>query len=152
MKSSRAGLVDVEVRKTGMPAASAETPCSASLPAVSLRILAIIPTLPWRLSLPVSASAAKLSSAPTFVSHEGERRMRKQLWILPVLCLSTLQSLAADDKTDKDKLQGTWVVSSVAFMGKTKSFEKVEECTYTFKGDKITIHDPSRKKDKDAEI
>lgn len=78
--------------------------------------------------------------------------MRKLPGILPVLCLLTLQSLAADLKSDKDKLQGTWVVSSVAFMGKTKTAEKGEESTYTFKGDKITIHDPSRKKDKDAKI
>jgi uncharacterized protein (TIGR03067 family) len=78
--------------------------------------------------------------------------MRKWLWILPVFYLLTLQTLAADDRTDKDKLQGTWVVTSVAFMGKTKTFEKVEEASYTFKDDKITIHDPSNKKDKGVSV
>jgi uncharacterized protein (TIGR03067 family) len=80
--------------------------------------------------------------------------MRKLLGLATVLCLVALQSQAADekkaDKTDKDKLQGTWVASSIEFMGKTLPVPEGKEATFTFDGDKVKIHDPDKKKDENG--
>jgi uncharacterized protein (TIGR03067 family) len=80
--------------------------------------------------------------------------MRKLLGGLTLLCLVVVQSQAADDKkadkTDKDKLQGTWVATSIDFMGKTLPVPEGKELSFTFDGDKLKIHDPDKKKDEEG--
>jgi uncharacterized protein (TIGR03067 family) len=76
---------------------------------------------------------------------------RKLLAVGALLCLLAVTSPAADDKKpDKEKLQGTWVVSSVTFDGNMIDVPKGKEGTFTFKGDKVTIHDPEKNKDVEA--
>jgi uncharacterized protein (TIGR03067 family) len=76
---------------------------------------------------------------------------RKLLAVGSLLCLLALTTQAADDKkTDKDKLQGTWVVTSVTIGGNKIDIPKELGSTFTFKGDKMTAHDPEKKKDEEG--
>ncbi len=76
---------------------------------------------------------------------------RKLLAVGSLLCLLALTSQAADDKKpDKDKLQGTWVLTSFSLEGKTVEALKDKETLFTFKGDKVTMHDPDKKKDEEG--
>ena len=60
-----------------------------------------------------------------------------------MVCLQALTSQATDDKkTDKEKLQGTWVVTSMVREGKTIDLPKGKEFSFTFKGEKITLTEP----------
>lgn len=60
-----------------------------------------------------------------------------------LLCLNALTSQAADDKkTDKEKFQGPWVVTSMVREGKTIDLPKGKEFSFTFKGDKVTLTEP----------
>src|SRR5258708_11902366 len=70
--------------------------------------------------------------------------MRNFLGMTALLCLMVFQVQAADekkadDKTDKDRLQGTWVMTAFEIMGKSEDAPKDQESTYTFKGDKVTM-------------
>jgi uncharacterized protein (TIGR03067 family) len=69
---------------------------------------------------------------------------RNLLGMAALLCLTALQVLAADDKkaddkSDKDKLQGTWVLTSIEFKDMIVDAPKDKESTFTFKDDKITM-------------
>ena len=80
--------------------------------------------------------------------------MRKFLGIAALLCLTALQSQAADDKkddkSDKDKLKGSWVMSSVEVMGKTIPIPDGKAATLVFDGDKVVMKDPEKKKDENG--
>ncbi len=63
---------------------------------------------------------------------------RKLLAVGSLLCLLALTSRAADDKkTDKDKVQGTWVASSFVAGDKTIDLPKEKQATFTFQGRQI---------------
>jgi uncharacterized protein (TIGR03067 family) len=67
--------------------------------------------------------------------------MRCQLLgFLGLLSLVTLPSPAAEeDKADKDKLQGTWILTSVKIGGEAMPLPTSVVTTYTFKGDTFTV-------------
>jgi uncharacterized protein (TIGR03067 family) len=76
---------------------------------------------------------------------------RKLLAVGSLLCLLALTTQAAEDKkSDKDNLQGTWVATSVTVGGKTIDIPKGKEATFTFKGDKMTVHDAEKNKDEEG--
>jgi uncharacterized protein (TIGR03067 family) len=76
---------------------------------------------------------------------------RKLLAVGSLLCLLALTSQAADDKkADKDKLQGTWVATSITVGDKSIDVPKEKQATFTFKGDKMTVHDPEKNKDEEG--
>lgn len=57
-----------------------------------------------------------------------------------VLSLTALPLLAADDKdkTDQEKIQGTWkIVAAVCNQGEEKDMQRVIGTIVTFKGDKV---------------
>ncbi len=77
---------------------------------------------------------------------------RKLLAVSSLLCLLALTSQAADDKkTDKEKLQGTWVLTALVEKGKTTEIpQEKETATITFKDDKTTSHYPGKNKDEEG--
>jgi RNA polymerase sigma factor (sigma-70 family) len=61
-------------------------------------------------------------------------------------CLFTYHGLRADDKnevkkgkSDREKLQGTWVLTSADHGGQKAGPEEIKDCTLTIKGDKCTL-------------
>jgi len=76
--------------------------------------------------------------------------MRNLLGMAAVLCLLAFQVQAADekkpdDKSDKDKLQGTWVLAGVEIDGKPIDIPKDSpEMTFTFKDDKATMKEDKK--------
>jgi uncharacterized protein (TIGR03067 family) len=73
--------------------------------------------------------------------------IRKLLGAATVLCVLAWTSQAADDKqSDKDNLQGTWVLVLAEFGGMKIEPPKGKETLFTFKGDKVTTTgDPGEK-------
>src|SRR5262245_52083236 len=76
--------------------------------------------------------------------------LRKLFGMAAVLCLITLPTQAADEKGDKDKLEGAMENVSMSFMGMTLETPKDKQAVLTFKGDKVTIFDPMKKKEEDG--
>jgi len=73
--------------------------------------------------------------------------MKYHLLAMLALLLS-LTGLAADEKqTDKDKLQGTWIVTSMEFDGIKADIPADLAGSFTFKDDTLTIKDPKKKDD-----
>ncbi len=75
---------------------------------------------------------------------------RKLLAVGSLLCLVALTSQGADDKkTDKDKLQGTWILTARVENG--SEYPPVKEVvSISFEGDKFASHSPDKKDDEDG--
>jgi uncharacterized protein (TIGR03067 family) len=65
-------------------------------------------------------------------------------------CLAIQSQGSAQDKgakTDKDKLQGTWVAVSAEAGGMKFDFPKDMQTVFTFSGDKLTLKDMGKKEE-----
>jgi uncharacterized protein (TIGR03067 family) len=60
-----------------------------------------------------------------------------------LLCLLAWRSEAAQP-ADKDKLQGTWVLTAVDFGGMKMDVPRGQELVFTFKGDKVSIKEKDK--------
>ncbi len=65
---------------------------------------------------------------------------------LAVVVLLAGLGVAADDKGDLDKLQGTWVRASIERDGKPSPADELKNSRLTLKGDKYTLDDGKEKR------
>ena len=71
--------------------------------------------------------------------------IRKLLGASAVLFLVALPSPAADEKSDKDKIKGTWEMTSVEFGGQKLPIPEGKGMSLTFDGDKVIKKEPGKK-------
>jgi uncharacterized protein (TIGR03067 family) len=74
--------------------------------------------------------------------------MRVALLLLVTATITFAKSIRQDDKTtDLDRFQGEWGVVSATFGGQAKLDGEVQNTTFVFKGDKVTVVEKNAKRE-----